>query len=288
MIFQTFRRGDTGEDVALLQSELNKVGTMLVPDGDFGLGTERGVAYAQDIANQPTNGIADPSLWSWLATQPKPFDKLHTNGVAFIAKEETGGLHYYEMVTRWPHYPGHASGITIGVGYDLRFNTEGNFKASWGSYLPDTYIDELVKDIGKKGSKSRAVELKNKGVKIPFKSAWPVLIKMTLPRFYQNTESIYPSIDKLPDLCRSVLVSIVFNRGSRLSGSTRKEMKGIQRILHLADEATLTQQQKTELLQEVEEQILSMKRLWAPGSGLIKRRQAEANLWREGLSLWKN
>ncbi len=286
MTFQTLRRGNTGQDVALLQSELNKVGAMLVPDGDFGPDTERGVAYAQDVANQPMTGVADPHLWGWLGTQPKPFAKLHTNGVAFIAKEETGGLHYYEMVAQWPHFPGHASGITIGVGYDLRFNTEDDFKSSWSSYLPATHINELAKDIDRKGSKSRAMELRNKGVEIPFKFAWPVLIHKTLPRFYQNTESIYPSINNLPDLCRSVLVSIVFNRGSKLSGSTRREMKEIQRILETADAPHMNREQKKDLLQNVEEEILSMKRLWARGSGLLKRRQDEANLWREGLRSW--
>lgn len=288
MSYQTFKRGDTGQDVIQLQSELNKVGAMLVPDGDFGPGTERGVLYAQDIADQPMSGIADPSLQDWLARQPKPFDKLHTNGVAFIAKEETGGLHYYEMITRWPHYPGHASGITIGVGYDLRFNSVEDFKTSWSNYLPETHVDELAKDIGKKGSKSRAIELKNKGIQVPFKSAWPVLINMTLPRFYQNTESIYPSINHLPDLCRSALVSLVFNRGTSLSDYRRKEMKEIQRILNAANDANLREEKKIGLLHEVEDQLLSMKRLWAPGSGLTKRRQDEANLWREGLNSFKN
>jgi len=260
---------------------------MLTPDGDFGPGTERGVLYARDIANLPGTGTtADPDLWSWLATRPEPFEKLHTNGVAFIAKEETGGLSYYQMVTRWPHYPGHASGITIGVGYDLRFNTADNLKATWGSYLPPASIDELTQDIGQKGSKARAMELRNKGIEIPFKSAWPVLIDLTLPRFYQTTESIYPSLGRLPDLCRSVLVSLVFNRGASLSGSKRKEMREIQTILAFADDDNLRKDQKKTILQNIEDQILSMKRLWAPGSGLIKRRQAEANLWREGLSDW--
>ena len=213
-----------------------------------------------------------------------PYENLHTNGIAFIAKEETGGLHYYQLVTRWPHYPGHASGITIGVGYDLRFNTKADFRETWGNYLPQEYMEELANDIGKKGSKSRAVELKNKGVEVPFKSAWPVFIKLTLPRFYQETESIYPSLRKLPDLCRSTLVSLVFNRGASLSGSGRKEMREIQKILESADDENLTKEQKTQMLQGIEDEILSMKRLWAPTSGLIKRRQDEANLWRKGLS----
>lgn len=283
MSFPILRRGDEGEEVFRLQSQLNKVGAMLIADGDFGPATERGVSYAQDIAQQPATGIADEVLWHWLAPQPEPFPLLNTNGLAFIANEETGGLSYYDLVTRWPHYPGHSSGITIGVGYDLRFNSESNFTATWGDYLPRLYFDELLKDIGKRGTKSRAKELKRMGIEVPFKAAWPVFIELTLSRFYRSTESIYPSLSKLPDLCRSVLVSIVFNRGTDLTGSRRKEMKEIQNILSRAEDETLNNQQQKQVLMGIEDQILSMKRLWESGSGLIKRRQAEANLWRKGL-----
>ena len=40
------------------------------------------------------------------------------------------------------------------------------------------------------------------------------------------------------------------------------------------------------ILSDVEDEIVSMKRLWKPTSGLIRRRQEEANLWREGLDAW--
>ncbi|ENM5764251.1 peptidoglycan-binding protein, partial [Vibrio mimicus] len=286
MTFPTLQRGTKGKEVVQLQSELNKVGAMLKPDGDFGRGTEKAVLYAQDIASHPKTGIVEDELWKWLELQPAPYEKLNINGTAFIAREETGGLDYYELVTRWPHYPGHASGITIGVGYDLRFNEIDNFIESWGEYLPRPHVDELSKDIGKKGSKERATELKNMGVQVPFKFAWPVFTHLTLPRFYNDTKSIYPSIDSLPEFCRAVLVSLVFNRGTSLMGASRKEMKVIQNILNTADNPNLEKSEKIVLLGSVEEEILSMKRLWAPSSGLIKRRQSEANLWREGLVSW--
>jgi hypothetical protein len=81
-------------------------------------------------------------------------------------------------------------------------------------------------------------------------------------------------------------VSLVFNRGTSLSGSKRKEMKEIQNILNRADDSNLNKSKRIEILSEVEDVILSMKRLWAPSSGLIKRRQSEANLWRTGLASW--
>ena len=286
MAHPELNRGDEGEDVVRLQTLLNRVGAMLIADGDFGSGTEGGVRYAQDIANLPSTGTADEPLWVWLESQPDPYPLLSTNGIAFIALEETGGLGYYDKVTRWPHYPGHASGVTIGVGYDLRFNTEENFKELWAGHLSRDIIDELSKDIGKKGSEKRIKELKQMGIEIPFKAAWPVFVKKTLPRFYSDTESIYPSLKTLPDLCRSVLVSIIFNRGNSLSGPRRTEMREIRDILARADSPDLHKRKIKMILSDVEDQIVSMKRLWGVQSGLAKRRQSEANLWRKGLDQW--
>ncbi len=286
MSYPHLKRGDKGDEVFRLQSFLNRVGAMLHADGDFGLATDRGVRYAQDVANHPVTGMADSELWDWLESRPEPFPMLDTNGVAFIALEETGGLAYYDMHTRWPHFPGEASGITIGVGYDLRWNSLDGFLATWGDRLPDTALDELAGDIGKRGTKKRVKELRRIGIEVPFKSAWPVFVERTLRRFYDETTGIYPTLDLLPGLCRSVLVSIVFNRGADLTGSRRTEMRAIQDILTRASQDGLDRSQTRLALAEVEDQIVSMKRLWGPSSGLCKRRQAEANLWRKGLEQW--
>ncbi|WP_114695922.1 peptidoglycan-binding protein [Motiliproteus coralliicola] len=286
MAYQELNRGDRGQDVVILQTLLNRVGAMLIADGDFGSGTERGVRYAQNVAAMPSTGTADDNLWQWLEAQPDPYPELSTNGIAFIAMEETGGLRYYHQVTRWPHYPGVASGVTIGVGYDLRFNSEDNFRELWGDHLPAPMMDELAKDIGKKGTKKRVTELKRMGVEVPFKAAWPVFVRKILPAYYESTASIYPSIASLPELCRSVLVSIVFNRGSSLAGSRRTEMRAIRDILQQASGAEINKPKRKMILNDVEDEIVSMKRLWGVRSGLAKRRQAEANLWRKGLSQW--
>ena len=286
MAYQELNRGDQGEAVKQLQTQLNKVGAMLTVDGDFGSGTEKGVRYAQDIMGMQSDGTVNESLWNWLEQQPDPFPELAANGVAFIAKEETGGLSYYDAVTRWPHFPGLASGITIGVGYDLKFNTEQNFRDLWSDQLPRHVLNELSKDIGKPGSKKRAKELKQQGVEVPFKAAWPVFIEKTLPRYYSDTEAIYPSLGALPGLCRSALVSIVFNRGNSLAGPGRQEMRAIRDILNEADNPAFHKNKRKMLLADVEDQIVAMQRLWDRSSGLYKRRQGEANLWRSGLADW--
>lgn len=287
MTYPTLQRHSVSDAVKPLQSLLNRIGAMLTVDGDFGPGTERGVRFAQKAANQNITGIADGELWQWLETQPEPFERLDTDGIAFIAREETGGLAFYERFTRWPHYPGHASGITIGVGYDLRFHSLDAFQNDWGELLSQEVLDELSNDIGHKGNRQRTNELKELEINIPFTAAWQVFSSHTIPNFFAQTESIYHSITELPKPLRSVLVSLVYNRGTSLSGSRRREMRNIQQILREAENPGLSTSERKATLNRVEDEILSMQRLWSTSSGLNKRRQAEANMWRQALHQWQ-
>lgn len=282
MKYPILQRGSKGAEVQRFQHELNKVGAMLVPDGDFGSGTVKGVNYAESYFNLPVSGKSSDALWQNLIEQNDPFPLLGSEGVAFIAREETGGLRYYNEITQWPHYPGVSSGITIGVGYDLRFNSVTDFKTVWSTELSAKVITELSNDIGKAGTKKRSSELKAKGITVPFKAAWHVFIRKTLPRFYDETVQIYPSLDSLPLLCRSALVSIVFNRGNSLQGSRRMEMRNIRDIL--AKASVLPPEERKTVLVSIEDEIISMQRLWGIDSGLYKRRQGEANLWRRGVN----
>jgi hypothetical protein len=259
---------------------------MLVCDGDFGGATDRAVRFAQSMAGHPVTGAADRHLWLWLQQQPDPFPLLSTEGVALIAREETGGLAYYEACTTWPHFPGSASGVTIGIGYDLRFKSSQELHNDWGPHLPPAVMTELSNDIGKPGSKARVKKLRQLGIQISFQSAWAVFTTTTLPTFYRQTAAIYPSLPRLPDLCRSVLVSLVYNRGPSLNGSSRREMKHIQSILEEADDPSLHKAKRKMLLSDVEDQLLAMRRLWGPESGVHKRRQTEANYWRAGVAAW--
>ena len=49
----------------------------------------------------------------------------------------------------------------------------------------------------------------------------------TLPRYAKDTRGIYPGVENLPADAQGALLSLVYNRGSKLTGDTRKEMKEI-------------------------------------------------------------
>ncbi|MCA1795551.1 MAG: hypothetical protein LC660_17080 [Desulfobacteraceae bacterium] len=63
MSFPELNRGDRGEDVKRLQSLLNKVGAMLVKDGDFGQPSTCLKTISADRAAK--SGQQRLSAWAW-------------------------------------------------------------------------------------------------------------------------------------------------------------------------------------------------------------------------------
>ena len=53
-----------------------------------------------------------------------------------IILEETGGRTYYEHFERHPEWPGGASGVTVGCGFDLGYSTAEEIGEAWSPYLP--------------------------------------------------------------------------------------------------------------------------------------------------------
>ena len=263
----------TKEEIRHLQGLLNKVGGLLATDGVSGRNTRRAIADARALAALPTGEEADQALLDWLAAQSEPSPDLPTRGVTFIAREEVGSRDFYEQHTAFPHWPGEFSGITIGVGYDLR-HSEDIFEGDWGDKLQDETLAALRPHLGKLGSATEAEALST--IQIPWPIAWQVFIGRSLPLQVGLTRNTYTAFGQLPGFCRSVLVSLVFNRGTLLEDNPgsdrRREMRTIRDLLD------------QDKLDEVPEQILSMQRLWSNTSGLHKRRAQEAELWREGLS----
>jgi len=263
-------RGAKGAEVEALQALLNRVGALLNPDGDFGGGTEGAVREAQMLAGLPVNGIADAATWAWLENQPEPSDVIPTEAVTFIVREEVGGRKFYDRHVAMPHFPGEASGVTIGVGYDLRFQEPQDFEADWAGTLTPAQMDALRPHLGKKGSAAAVAALSD--MRIPFHAAWKVFVKRALPRGIDQTENCYGDLANLPPLCRGALVSLVYNRGTKLSGDSRREMKAIHDHIAAGE------------LDKVAAEFESMKRLWPGSEGLRKRRDKEAAMWREGLA----
>lgn len=264
------RRRDQGPAVKTLQRNLNKLGSIVLVDGDYGGETLDAVLDARTTLHMPGNGDADDALQAALAALPDPFPPLTAAGVTFIARLEVSSPKLYRQRYCHPTLPPEASGITIGIGYDLRFASRASFEADWDASIPAGDVDRLEAAFGRIGTEALRASLSD--LTIPLHVAMPVYLKRNLPQYLDLTRTIYPQVDRLPPSRRTALVSLVFNRGTALDGDRRSEMRAIRDLLAAGD------------LDPVADELESMTRLWDPGSGLITRRRDEATLWRSGFS----
>jgi GH24 family phage-related lysozyme (muramidase) len=196
---------------------------------------------------------------------------------------EVGGEAAYNNRYSKPTWPGGASGVTIGIGYDIGYNTAASLKADWSGIISDGDIDRLASCAGIKGSSARNAVLDVNDITIPWEAAKAVFVKKTLPRFKAECIRAFPGSDKLhPDAFGS-LVSLVFNRGPSTSGKNREEMGRIRAAL-------LGQTKVTDIYEYIADQLIAMKRIWANTNltGLLKRREKEAELVRSAKSSSSN
>jgi len=265
------RQGSRGDDVKSLQRGLNKLGELVLVDGDFGSGTSQAVRAARITLGLPGPAVADDEFQAAVRAFPDPFPPITAAGMTFIAREEVSdGMTYRRKYLR-PSLPPSPSGITIGIGYDLRFVDRAHLEADWQGVLSPQDIALLEPALGIPGTRELCAQAA--AVTIALGDAMRVFARRSLPKYFAETRRIYPAVadQTLNAAQRTALVSLVYNRGADLDGDRRREMRTIQRLL-------LNGQ-----LADVPAQFESMTRLWQNVSkGLVKRRRAEARLWQSG------
>lgn len=191
---------------------------------------------------------------------------------ALIIDYECGGKGYYLAKLTKPEWPGGASGVTIGIGYDCGYNTKAQIAADW-SALSSADISALQSVAGLKGQAGRVALAKVRGVVVPWQTALDVFNRRSLSRFGNLTASAMPGTERQAAHGQGALVSLVFNRGSSMAGDSRREMREIRAAL-IAGKP-----------ERVPGQLRAMRRLWVGKGldGLLRRREAEAALFERGL-----
>ena len=193
---------------------------------------------------------------------------LSSKGIQAIIDWETSGEKYYKKNPIWPS---EASGVTIGVGWDLGHTPVAETSRAWAPHLDAATLALLVSVSGRKGEAAKEVLKHVRHLVIPWTAALSVFENVTLPTWYMRTLRIYPQVVDLPGDCAAALVSLCFNRGTSLTGERRREMCNIQALL------------RTGNLKEIPKQLREMKRLWPNTEGLRNRRMQEADLFEGGL-----
>ncbi len=169
-------------------------------------------------------------------------------------------------------WPQGASGITIGIGYDLGYEP---FEKDWKGNLSPAVFEELLPAVGKRGQSASVIAKKFQGIRIPREAAQKVFRTITIPRYEAQTMAVFPGSEKLPPDAFGSLVSVVFNRGPLLDQSDRRrEMVELHRLFATGAPG----------LDAVAKRVESMARLWADNKSsdgdLHDRRLKEAALIR--------
>jgi hypothetical protein len=187
-----------------------------------------------------------------------------------IVSFEVTSRAFYEKSLRSPMWPGGHSGVTIGIGYDLGMMSRAEIEADWTGEIPDADVAALLVAKGITGDSARPLVVRLKSISIPFETASSVFYKCTLPRYAQSTRSTYPGVHNLPPDAQGMLLSLVYNRGTKLTGPARVEMAAIKTLI-AAD---------VQDLEAIADQFERMVRLWPNLPGLQKRRRREAAIIR--------
>lgn len=183
--------------------------------------------------------------------------------------EVGGGEAYYNRLLKSPIWPKGASGVTIGVGYDLGYNTATTIRRDWSPHLSAATVARLVTVAGKTGASARDALGSVRDLVVPWAAAFAVYRGVTIPKFWAMTRRAFPGVDGLHPNAQGALLSLIFNRGAAMSGPRRAEMRAIRGHVPAKDYAGIARQ------------IRLMKRLWVGTEierGMTRRREAEAAL----------
>lgn len=205
-----------------------------------------------------------------LIALPAGDDILTDKGRALIIEFEVGGgKAYYEKYLSRPTWPAAASGVTIMIGYDLRFNSKAVIRQDLAGLIPERDIERLVAAQGLSGAaaKSRAAQLRD--ISIPWDVAMEVFEKTTVVKFDQLCQRTWPGYDVLRGHAQDSLLSLTFNRGSSLVGERRRHMRTI---------ASLSPKRDYDGMAAQERAMISIWRGTAVERGMTRRRTAEAKL----------
>ena len=182
--------------------------------------------------------------------------------------EVGGGEPYYVRCLQRPSWPLGQSGVTIGVGYDLGYNTREQIAKDW-SELPPVTLARVQACAGLKGVAAKLKTREVRDILIPWPLALKVYQSRTIPRFATLTRAAYPGVDSLDPSVQGAMLSWVFNRGEGI-GSGPRDL-----------EKRLIRRDTPDHVDKLPEHFLASQRLWIGtenGAGLCRRRRAEAAL----------
>ena len=190
-----------------------------------------------------------------------------------IVEFEVSSQLVYTAKYRAPTWPQGASGVTIGIGYDLGYADCAGLHADLDGAIPDAMVSALEAALGVTGPPAEAIALSlHASVDVPWDAAIAVHRNKVIPRWTGLTERALPNTGALSDDQLGALVSLTYNRGASFDDprDRYREMRDVKAHMTAAQ------------FQALPQDLRSMKRLWPSVPGLQKRREREAQLLEAG------
>lgn len=230
------------------------------------------------VHGNPLEGFLNSS---YLAPDGPPNGKLPavpSTGEVSISEKALQLILEFEGMDQPSRWPGQASGISLGHGYDLGYHTHDDLMGDWGGHLTADHLSQLATAIGKRGSAAKNIASRFRHITITKSAAASVFSHSTVPKIRLWALKTFPGILTLPPDAQGALTSLVYNRGTSMEGERRREMREIRDTVA---SSALTVSEKTARIAAI---LRAMKRIWpskqrASGHpGICRRRDAEAAL----------
>ncbi|UYK72523.1 hypothetical protein [Xanthomonas sacchari] len=143
-----------------------------------------------------------------------------------IVRWEVTSPAYYTRALQRPVWPGGASGITWGIGYDGGHQTTGVIASDWAAHGD---VWRLRGTAGLVGIRARDALPRWADIVTPFALARTVFVNTSLPVWHDSTRGAYgPAFDSLPADAAGALVSNTYNRGTSMLGDRNREKRVIR------------------------------------------------------------
>lgn len=206
------------------------------------------------------------------ADPPAPVDArsaaCRRAAASLIIRWEVSSEAWYTRRLQFPIWPGGASGVTWGIGYDGGHQTARVVLEDWQAH---DHRDRLGQTAGLTGAKAKAALQAYRDISTAYGYASQVFEDRSLVEYERRTERAFrDGFDQLrPNAC-AALVSTVYNRGAAMAGDSRREMRALR-------DGCVPSQDYACMARE----LRSMSRLWrgtVNENGLTARREAEARL----------
>lgn len=179
-----------------------------------------------------------------------------------------------------PHWPKGYSGVTIGMGYDLKYHSAEELRRDWGDALSPDQIKRLeayTPTINKKGKQvppkkrpSRAAIVATTDIEVSYSEAVRVFEEKIQPKVESQAYKMFPGLETMDPYTQAAVVSMVYNRGQSMGKKGTLRRKHFMEIKEAVVKRDTTAIAAAIRKMKVEHQHPDTK------VGLHRRREAEA------------